>query len=484
VFQIFKDPSGPAFARLWFGQAFSELGSTITTFALGFWFFQQTGQATPIYLTALAHLLPRIVLVVPAGVIADRTNPRNLMVLADLIQAALTGLMLAMLFAGRLESVLVYVLVGLKSIAGIFQGASEPLILTRILPQNLIGKAFGLSNAQYGSASLLGPIMGGALVSTLGLAGVLWVDLASFLFGALMTASLNNLKPITSIQPDSVRKSFIADTNEGFGWLVNQSGLVGLTITFGMFNFMLSFTSRLVTPLVLSRTDQDATALGLVAASMGLGNVVGGVLMGVTGSPKRKAVTVLVGLALGGFFEQVLMGFGRNLWIWLIASFVGGFLTPYYESAYFELFQSKTPAALLGRVLAVRSLFARGLALLSFSAAGIFADRLFEPAMRGPLGMQLQPLLGEGPGRGYALMMLIFGVLTVLVSLSGFLRPALVNLEQIPNANLPEPADVTTGDSAATLDPFRTLEFVWEYQDPSAEDFDPNGLGATLPRET
>jgi MFS transporter, DHA3 family, macrolide efflux protein len=211
VFQIFKDPSGPAFARLWFGQAFSELGSTITTFALGFWFFQQTGQATPIYLTALAHLLPRIVLVVPAGVIADRTNPRNLMVLADLIQAFLTSLMLATLFIGRLEPVLVYVLVGLKSIAGIFQGASEPLILTRILPPNLIGKAFGLSNAQYGSASLLGPILGGALVSTLGLAGVLWVDLVSFLFGALMTASLN-LKPITLIQPGSVRKSFIADT--------------------------------------------------------------------------------------------------------------------------------------------------------------------------------------------------------------------------------------------------------------------------------
>jgi hypothetical protein len=102
--------------------------------------------------------------------------------------------------------------------------------------------------------------------------------------------------------------------------------------------------------------------------------------------------------------------------------------------------------------------------------------------------VQLQPLLGEGPGRGYALMMLIFGTLTVLVSLSGFLRPALVNLEQKVDATPPEPAEATigvsTGDSEPTLDPFRTLEFVWEYQDPSAEDFDPNGAGATLPRET
>jgi hypothetical protein len=198
--------------------------------------------------------------------------------------------------------------------------------------------------------------------------------------------------------------------------------------------------------------------------------------------------TVLIGMALAGFFEQVLMGFGRSPWVWAIANFIGGFLVSYYESANFELYQGKTPAALLGRVLSAKRLVAQALAILSFAAAGVFADRLFEPAMRGPLGVQLQPLLGEGPGRGYALMMLIFGTLTVLVSLSGFLRPALVNLENQADATPPEPAEATirvsTGDSEPTLDPFRTLEFVWEYQDPSAEDFDPNGAGATLPRET
>jgi MFS transporter, DHA3 family, macrolide efflux protein len=245
---------------------------------------------------------------------------------------------------------------------------------------------------------------------------------------------------------------------------------------------MLSFTSRLVTPLVLARTNQDANALGLVAAAFGLGHVLGGVLLGVRGTPKRKVTTVIVGMALAGLFEQIVMGFGRGPWVWVIANFVGGFLVPYYEAANFEVYNTRTPKALLGRVLAAKSLVARSLAPLSFVAAGVFADRFFEPAMRGPLGVQLQPLLGEGPGRGYALMMLIFGVLTVLVSLSGFLRPALVNLERESDANQPKPSEasteattgVTAGDSAVALDPFRTLEFVWEYQDPSAEDFDPN----------
>ncbi len=484
MFALFKDPSGPAFGRFWLGQLFSLLGSAVTTFALGFWFYQQTGQATPIYLTALSHFLPRVLLGVPAGVIADRLNPKMLMIGSDLAQAAITALMFALLLGGRLEPIIVYLLIALKSSVGVFEEAAEPLIISRLMPQHLIGQAFGLGNAQFGSASLLGPVLGGVLVAAWGLPGVLAADMASFVFGALMTVTLK-LKPKDDGSRETGKpRGMIADAKEGFGWLRNQPGLIGLMVTFGMFNFMLTFTSRLVTPLVLSRTGQDVTALGFVAAAFGLGNLLGGLLLGAMGSPKRKVVTVLVGMALAGFFEQVVMGFGRSPWIWMLANFAGGFLVPYYESANFELYQSKTPAALLGRVLSVKSLVARAMVPLSFAAAGVFADRLFEPAMRGPLGLQFQPLLGEGPGRGYALMMLIFGSLTVFVSLSGFLRSALVVLEENPDTSQPEPAEATTGDSEAVLDPFRTLEFVWEYQDPSAEDFDPSGIGATLPRET
>jgi MFS transporter, DHA3 family, macrolide efflux protein len=485
VLELLKHPSGLAFVRLWIGQALSELGSAVTTFALGFWFYQQTGQATPIYLTALAHFLPRILLTVPAGVIADRMNPRILMVLADLGQAVLTGLMLVLLFAGRLEPAVVYVLVALKSVSGVFQGAAEPLIISRLLPEKLMGQAFGLSNAQFGAASLLGPILGGVLVSVFGLVGVLWLDLFSFLFGALMTL-LVVLPPLISSEPDGPKqpKSLLADAKEGFAWLANQPGLIGLMVTFGMFNFMLSFTSRLVTPLVLARTNQDANALGLVAAAFGLGHVLGGVILGVRGTPQRKVTTVIVGMALAGLFEQVLMGFGRSPWVWMVANFVGGFLVPYYEAANFEVYNSRTPKALLGRVLAAKSLVARSLAPLSLGAAGVFADRLFEPAMRGPLGVQLQPLLGEGPGRGYALMMLIFGALTVLVSLSGFLRPALVAMEQETTSEPPKPSEAISAPAEAMPNPFATLEFVWEYQDPSSEGFNPLAEGAILPRES
>jgi MFS transporter, DHA3 family, macrolide efflux protein len=494
VFELWKDSSGPAFWRFWLGQALSVLGSEITTFALGFWFFQQTGQATPLFLTALAHFLPRISLGVLVGVIADRSNRKWLMLVSDLGQAVITAVMLALLLAGRLEPIIVYILIALKSVAGVFQETTEPLIVTALVPQHLMGKANGIVQAQFGSAGLLGPVLGGLLVITWGLPGVLAVDLVSFVFAALMTLTLR-LKPVPSSESDPSQsdsgtsekpkpRGLIADAKEGFHWLRNQPGLIGLMVTYAMFAFMLKFGSRLLTPLILSRTNQDAGALGLVAAAFGIGNLLGGALQGTFGYIKGLVPTVLVGMALSGLFEQVVMGFGRAPWVWAVANFCAGFVVPATEAANFELYQTRTPARLLGRVLAAKSLVARSLLPVALMSGGIFADRFFEPAMQGPLGLQLQPLFGEGPGRGYALMMVLFGVLTVLVSLSGFLRPALVNLEQESNSNQPKPSEAISEPAGAMPNPFATLEFVWEYQDPSSDGFNPQAEGATLPRES
>jgi MFS transporter, DHA3 family, macrolide efflux protein len=460
VFQLFKDPSGPPFFRFWFGQTVSVLGSAVTTFALGFWFFQQTGQATPIYLTALAHLLPRVLLAIPAGVIADRYDRKFLMVISDLFQAVITAIMFALLLANQLELGLVYFLVALKSTIGVLQQVVEPVIITSIVPPALTGQAMGLDSVQYGASNLLGPILGGLLVATVGLPGVFLIDMASFVIGAAMTFTLSlqpevlsrdepPSEPGTESNQPKKPKTFFGDAAEGFAWLRTAPGLLGLMFTFGMFNLMMASTSRLVTPLVLSRTGQDAAALGFVAAGFGLGSVLGGLLLTAIGSPKKKAVTVLVTFALAGVVEQLVMGLGRVPWIWVIANFAGGFLLPFYETCNFELYQLKTPKKLLGRVLAVKSMFARAASSLALGTAGVYADRLFEPAMLGPLGGQLQWLLGEGPGRGYALMMLVFGVLTVLVALSGFLRPALMQLEQGIEAEKLDAAQAITDETGA-----------------------------------
>ncbi len=71
------------FLIIWAGQLVSLIGSGLTSFALGVWIYDQTGQATPFALTGLFGSLPGVLLAPVAGVVADRWNRRLIMIVTD-----------------------------------------------------------------------------------------------------------------------------------------------------------------------------------------------------------------------------------------------------------------------------------------------------------------------------------------------------------------------------------------------------------------
>ena len=465
--EIPKTPGGRAFLWFWSGQFFSFFGSEITSFALGVWLFQKTGQAAPLYLTGLANYLPRLLFSVPIGVLADRLNRQRLMVLADLSQAAITVLMLVLLLENALEPWLIYILIAIKSMAGVVQEATEGPITTSLVPSEHLERAFSMDSITIGTSRLFGPILGAFLVGSVGLQNILLFDALTFVAAGTVTGLLRVAQPP---RQDAERRSLLEDAKAGFQFIFANPGLKGLMLTFVGFNMTLPLTSRLVTPLVLSRTQDDTATLGWIAAALGLGTLVGGLVVGSLITPRRKVHFVLLGIALAGVFEQVLMGVGQVPWVWIFANLIGGLISPFYETAYITAFLKKAPTEILSRVLTAQSLINRIMISLMYGAGGIYADRLFEPAMRGPLGTTLEPLLGTGPGRGYSLMMIVAGVLTVVIGLSGYYRPGVLTLEQdIPDAKRdddPPPEE---------LDPYQTLVFTWDFESPDAGAFDDTG---------
>ena len=295
--------------------------------------------------------------------------------------------------------------------------------------------------------------------------GVLVADALSFVFAAVITGVLRI--PKTPPEPDDAPISVLEEATAGFKFIFQRPGLTGLILTHAMFNFTLSFTARLVTPLVLARTGDNAAALGFVAAAFGVGLLAGGLVMGAWGGLKNRVHGVLIGFVLAGLFEQMLMGFGQTVLVWALANFMGGFVSSFYEGSYFAIWQSKTPSAMQGRVFSAMMLVLQGIAPIAYLTAGVYADRLFQPLASGPLGTALEPWLGVGPGVGYALMFVAAGGLSVLVGLSGYLRPGVVTLERdLPDAT-PEPE----APQVFAPDPHQTLEFVWDFESPDRWDF-------------
>jgi MFS transporter, DHA3 family, macrolide efflux protein len=119
----------------------------------------------------------------------------------------------------------------------------------------------------------------------------------------------------------------------------------------------------------------------------------------------------------------------------MLANFCAGFLLPVLNGSSQSIWQAKTPADIQGRVFTARRQIAQITGPVGVLIAGPLADKVFTPAMNGSLGSSLEWLLGAAPGRGFAAMFLIFGILNSLIGFAGYLRPAARNVElEIPDA--------------------------------------------------
>ncbi|WP_420811434.1 hypothetical protein [Myxococcus hansupus] len=168
----------------------------------------------------------------------------------------------------------------------------------------------------------------------------------------------------------------------------------------------------------------------------------GSLVISAWGGPKRLVHGVLgfqftCGLAL------ICVGLAMSIPVLACVAFAFFFGLPIINGSSQAILQRTVPLAMRGRVFAVTSTITGAMLPLAYTVAGPLADHVFEPAMAtgGALVPLLGAFLGEGPGRGIALMFFIAGALTLLVTLLSTLYRPLRELEAQPQeAPSAEPA--------------------------------------------
>ncbi len=420
---LFRQPGLRTFFWLWLAQTASGLGSSLTAFALGVWLFQETGQATPLALTALANFLPSFLIGPFAGAVVDQIDRKWAMILADTGQAFTTFALLALIgLKGPVWAI--YPLLAVAGAFRAFQFPAQAASLSLLVPKAHLGRANGLRTVGEGVGGLGGPLLAGALVPLIGVSAVMLVDVATFLFAVSVTLALTIPRPPESEEGRREKeKPLWRRSLGGLGYIRQRPGLLGLLLVFAGSSFISSLVGPLITPLILARSGGDTVTLGLVYSIFGGGWFVGGLLMTAWGGPRPRVHGVFGGLVLSGLLGFSLLGLGQSLAMWMLAGFLPGFLTPIIGGSSLAIWQSKVEPDLQGRVLAVRPLITNALTPLALLLSGVLADQVFEPAMQGNLGATLAPLLGTGDGRGYALMFVLAGLFQALCGLSGYLLP-------------------------------------------------------------
>jgi MFS transporter, DHA3 family, macrolide efflux protein len=423
-----------SFAVIWCGQFVSLLGTAMTRFALLIWAYERTGEATTLALLGFFAFGPYLLVSPFAGVWVDRLDRRWVMLFADLGAALMTGGLLILSRTGALQIWHLYLAEALTGACEAFQSPAYSAAITMLVPKEQYARASGLRSLAGSASGVLAPFLAGVLLRWVTLHGVLLIDLGSFLVAMLALLAVRIPRPDATPDNQATRPRLRQEIGVGFQYIRQRRGLLALLMIFMGMNLFGSLTYfSLLPPMILARTGKDALALASVQSALGLGALVGGLVVSVWGGPKRRIHGILAGAALSFLVGDFLFAIGRSTPVWVLAAFLAAFFIPFNLSANHTIWQTKVAPGLQGRVFSVQGMLQTATFPLGYLLAGPLADRLFEPAMaaNGHLAPLFGGLVGTGPGAGMALMFACTSILGMLMSLSGYLSPAVRHVEEV-----------------------------------------------------
>lgn len=421
------------FVIVWLGQVVSMLGTGMTNFAVSFWIFQQTGEATALTWAMFFFMAPSVLFSPIAGAIVDRANRKTVMIVSDLLAGVATIILLVLLAMDGLQIWHIYLANLLAGAANAFQFPAYSAAVTMMLPKEQYGRAAGMLSLAGSASGILAPAFAGALLGPLGLVGIMGIDVVTFLFAVFALFIVHIPQPEIAPEGRTGQGSLLQESAYGFRYIFERPSLLGLQMVFFFINFLAMFGFAVMVPMILARTGNNEIALASVQSLGAIGGVLGGLLLSTWGGPKRKVNGVLLGMVATSILSQALMGVGRGVFIWATASFMGQFIIPVLNGSNQAIWQTKVAPDVQGRVFAVRRLIAQITAPVATALAGPLADNLFEPAMQpgGGWASLFGWLVGTGTGSGMALMFVISGLIGVAVGLGGYLFPAIRNAEEL-----------------------------------------------------
>ena len=446
-------PVGPGtFFTVWSGQLVSVVGTTVTGFGLQIWVYTQTGSVTSFALVALAFGLPATLISPVAGALVDRWDRRLVMIGADTLAGVSTLAIAALFFTGNLQIWHIYLLVGFGSVGNAFQVPAWMASLPTLVPKRHLARANGMTQLIDGVALVLGPAIAGALLFTAGLGAILVLDAVTFV-AAVVTLVVVRFPAVSAPSGAETGPSLLDRVRQGWRFIRGRSGLLWLLWIYAAVNFALAFSNVLILPMILSFSDERMA--GAIFSAGGIGLLAGGLVMSAWGGPRRRIAAITWGIAVGGLC-LALAGLRPNLLPVGIGVVLLLATVPMVNTASQVLWQVKVPLHLQGRVFALRRMLAQAASPVAILLAGPLSDRVFEPLLAegGPLAGTVGSVIGTGPGRGIALLVILSGLLTALIGILGWLHPRVRNVESelpdtIPDEGSPGRPESVPGPAAA-----------------------------------
>lgn len=356
----------PLFLRLWVGNLISLLGDQFYLIALPWLILEKTGSGTALGTIMMTAALPRAILMLLGGALADRISPRRVLLATAVSRACLVSAVALLIWSSRLDLWHLYLLAFGFGIADAFAAPAAQSFLPSLVSREELPAANAITQGSSQTVSLAAPGPAGMLIGALGTAWAFLLDGLSFLaiVFALLTLSDPPENPVTTAAT-SIGQSIL----QGIDFVRRDLPLRTLMIVAAVLNFCCTGPLAIGIVWMARFHFHAASALGLLMSCEAAGGLAG-MLLAARWQQRHRGRLMLqccafIGLCIAG------IAWTQTLPLLAALLFVVSTAAAYMNLQLVVWFQQRVERALLGRVMSLFMLCAIGLQPLSMALAGI-----------------------------------------------------------------------------------------------------------------
>ena len=211
------------FSLLWFGSVLSIIGDYFLFVALPFFVYEQTGSTLATGTMFAAQTLPRLLFGSVAGVFVDRWDRKKTMVFSDLLRALILLPLLLVVIGGPIA--LVYAVAFVEAAVSMFFLPAKSAIIPSLVAERDLTAANSLYSLTEDIPSLVGALLGGALLGLIGLSGLVLLDIATYLASALLISLVVAPPSASDDEPEGTTEAYVSAWTNAVGeWLDGRTG--------------------------------------------------------------------------------------------------------------------------------------------------------------------------------------------------------------------------------------------------------------------
>lgn len=357
---------GRPFFYLWSARTISFSGDVLAQVALVVLAAEQRDAALAVSLLLVAQTLPWL-LGSLAGIVADRTESRRMMVLCELGQALLIA---AVALAAPPFPLLLALIAVMSVLATLFLPASQSALPALVQPEAL-GDANALLRLGANVSRVVGPALAGLLLATaVGVPVILLGDAVSFLLSAALLSRLPALPRADTIAKPLPAEGVIRSLRIGLRYIARHP--IARAVTLGLFGATLFVSLDNVGLVFLTERTLRAGAQGysLAMAGYGIGMVIAPLLLLRLSARLRPGAMLIAGIALMGL-GTMLCGLAPSLVAAIALQCGVGIGNGFQNVTNDTLLQRSVSRELLGRVFGAVYSVPYGTTLITYAAGGV-----------------------------------------------------------------------------------------------------------------